>query len=158
VWACHHAVEFTPDTFQFQQHEQPVHPRSFRKLCPTTRCHRSLQFQFYQIETMQPFHQVTSGDLSQQWLKKQIYTPASAFITLFWQGAFVRRTLTNTTKKIFWRSHLQSSDVFLGSVYFAIRGKSTGGANLPLGESTWLDWSCEKDNMLGLAYGLCHVT
>jgi len=43
------------------------------------------------------------------------------------------------------------------SVYFSIRGKSTAGAILPLGEPDWLNWSCDKDNMLnmlGLACGL----
>ena len=40
----------------------------------------------------------------------------------------------------------------IGSVYFAIRGKSTAGAILPLGKSCWLNWSCDKDNMLGRAF------
>jgi len=47
---------------------------------------------------------------------------------------------------------------FLGSVYFAIRGKSTAGAVLPLGGHDWLKWSCNKNNILGLAYGLSNVT
>ena len=33
------------------------------------------------------------------------------------------------------------------------RGKSTAGATLPLGEPDWLNWSCGKDDTLGLAYG-----
>jgi len=45
----------------------------------------------------------------------------------------------------------------LGSVSFAIRGKSTAGAILPLDELDWLNWSCDND-MLGLAYGVCHMT
>ena len=33
---------------------------------------------------------------------------------------------------------------------FGIRGKSTAGVILPLGESDWLDWSSDKDDALGL--------
>jgi len=32
-----------------------------------------------------------------------------------------------------------------------MRGKSTAGVILPLGESDWLDWSSDKDDILGLA-------
>jgi len=41
----------------------------------------------------------------------------------------------------------------VGSVYLP-SGKSTAGAILPLGEPSWLIWSCAKDNMLVLAFSL----
>jgi len=44
-----------------------------------------------------------------------------------------------------------------GSVYFHQR-QSTAGAIMPLGEPDWLNWSCDKHNTLGLAYGPCHKT
>jgi len=34
---------------------------------------------------------------------------------------------------------------------FGIKGKSTAGVILPLEESSWLNWSSDKDNTLGLA-------
>jgi len=34
---------------------------------------------------------------------------------------------------------------------FGIKGKSTAGIILPLAESDWLDWSSDKDDILGLA-------
>jgi len=45
-----------------------------------------------------------------------------------------------------------------GYIYFAIRGKSTTGFILPLGGSDWLDWSSDKDDILGLAQGPCNIT
>jgi len=33
---------------------------------------------------------------------------------------------------------------------FGIKGKSTAGVILPLEESSWLNWSSDKDNTLGL--------
>jgi len=41
---------------------------------------------------------------------------------------------------------------------FGIRGKSTTGVNLLLGESDCLDWSSDKDNTLVLAEGPCYMT
>jgi len=43
-------------------------------------------------------------------------------------------------------------------VYLAVSSKITSGAILPLDKLHWLNWSCEKDDMHGLAYCLCHVT
>jgi len=43
-------------------------------------------------------------------------------------------------------------------VYFAISGRSTAGAILPSVKSSWLNWSYDKDDMLGLAYRPCNVT
>jgi len=34
---------------------------------------------------------------------------------------------------------------------FGIKSKSNAGVILPLEESSWLDWSSDKDNTLGLA-------
>ena len=45
----------------------------------------------------------------------------------------------------------------IDSVYLAIRSKSTGGAFLLLSEPFWLNWSCDKDDTFGLAYGLCQL-
>ena len=39
-----------------------------------------------------------------------------------------------------------------------IRGKSTAGVILPLGESGCLDWSSDKNDRLGLALGPCYMT
>jgi len=48
--------------------------------------------------------------------------------------------------------------LIVGSVCFSITGKNTAGDVLPLGEPDLLNCSCDKDNTLGLAYGLCNVT
>jgi len=40
------------------------------------------------------------------------------------------------------------------SAYFSISSKSTPGVILPLAEPDWLNWSRDKDDTLGLAYGL----
>jgi len=39
-----------------------------------------------------------------------------------------------------------------------MKGKSTAGVILPLGESDCLDWSNDKDDTLGLALGPCYMT
>jgi len=38
-----------------------------------------------------------------------------------------------------------------GKCLFGTKGKSTAGVILPLEESSWLNWSSDKDNTLGLA-------
>jgi len=45
-----------------------------------------------------------------------------------------------------------------GSVNLAIRCNSTVGPLLPLGKPNWLNWSCDKNDTIGLAYGSCHIT
>jgi len=41
---------------------------------------------------------------------------------------------------------------------FGIRGKSTSGVILPLGESDCLHWSSEKNDTLGLPKDPCYMT
>jgi len=46
----------------------------------------------------------------------------------------------------------------MASGNFAVSGKSTTGAILPLHEPDCLNWSYCKDNMLGSTYRPCHMT
>jgi len=39
-----------------------------------------------------------------------------------------------------------------------LAAKSSAGAIFTLAEPDWLNWSQDKDDMLGLMYRLCHVT
>jgi len=58
-------------------------------------------------------------------------------------SAFASRGKIDTA---FWHFHNLTRKCLFG-----IKGKSTAGVILPLGESDWLDWSNDKDDTLGLA-------
>jgi len=63
-----------------------------------------------------------------------------------------------TWKTSFGWSQFCKNQTFLGRIYFSIRGKSTAEAILTLGKPDWLNWSNDKDNMLGLTHGFCRMT
>jgi len=69
----------------------------------------------------------------------------------FWSSTWKTRLDYQVNTKL---SHAKK----FGSFYFSASGKSTAGAILPLAKPDWLNWSCYKDDMLGLLYRSCNVT